>query len=218
MVSLEPKTMSPIGPPIKGANGRTQAPGFTLIELILVMALLIIVIAAVAPALSQFFHGRNLDSEARRLLSLTRLAQSRAVSEGTPMRVWFDSANHTYGVLGEYGGSTADNSEKIFQLDADLAIDVVQDTRNRISSPSRAPVRAKAGMARDGSSTAVGIRFLADGTVDESSPDQIRLYEDPSRRPATSGAKGDNHEVWITTDAFRLRYEIATNIPSAKRR
>src|SRR5207249_2115896 len=55
---------------------------FTLIELILVMALLAIVLAVSAPALSTFFQGRTLDSEVRRFLSLTRYGQSRAVSEG----------------------------------------------------------------------------------------------------------------------------------------
>src|SRR5437773_775638 len=45
---------------------------FTLVELILVMALLGIVLAVSAPSLSNFFHGRTLDSEARRLMALTR--------------------------------------------------------------------------------------------------------------------------------------------------
>src|SRR5437763_11469882 len=61
---------------------------FTLIELILVMALMSIVIALIAPSLSNFFRSRTLDSEARRFVSLTRYVQSRAVSEGIPMMVW----------------------------------------------------------------------------------------------------------------------------------
>src|SRR5262249_9004612 len=39
--------------------------GFTLIELILVMALLTVAVSVTAPALSNFFRGRALDSEAR---------------------------------------------------------------------------------------------------------------------------------------------------------
>src|SRR5215831_89969 len=71
----------------KGAVFRTAVQtqdAFTLIELILVMAILTVAVAITAPALSNFFHGRSLDSEARRLLSLTRQGQSRAVSEGLP--------------------------------------------------------------------------------------------------------------------------------------
>src|SRR3954462_714543 len=71
---------------------------FTLIELILVMALLMIVLAVSAPSLQGFFKGRNLDAEARRLYSLTSYAQSRAVSEGIPMLVWFDTRQRMYGL------------------------------------------------------------------------------------------------------------------------
>ena len=46
--------------------------GFTLIELVLVMTLLIVVISFSAPSLGKFFRGRALDGEARRLLSLSR--------------------------------------------------------------------------------------------------------------------------------------------------
>src|SRR5207253_10956500 len=43
--------------------------GFTLIELILVMTILTIAVSLTAPALANFFRGRTLDSEARRLLA-----------------------------------------------------------------------------------------------------------------------------------------------------
>ena len=55
------------------------------------MALLTMVISLTAPSLSRFFRGRTLDSEARRLLALTRSGQSRAVSEGMPMDLWVDA-------------------------------------------------------------------------------------------------------------------------------
>ena len=64
---------------------------FTLIELILVMAMLLIVLGIAFPSLKRFFRGRNLDSEARRFLSLTQYGQSRAVSEGFPMVLWIDA-------------------------------------------------------------------------------------------------------------------------------
>src|SRR6266850_7624427 len=76
---------------------RPQASGFTLIELILVMSLLIIAVGLSFPALQDFFRGRGLDSEARRFLSLVRYGQSRAVSEGIPMLLWVDAREGTYG-------------------------------------------------------------------------------------------------------------------------
>ncbi len=201
-------TMSPIGAPANGARPRRPAVAFTLIELILVMALLVIVIATVAPSLSHFFHGRNLDAEARRFLSLTRFGQSRAISEGVPMRLWIDVNRHTYGLQGEYGGSTMDNSSRVYPLDPELLISV--ERNNRITS-SRRVATVNTGVATDGSSLAVGIRFLADGSLDETSPEQIRIYEDPTRRPDTSSSRRGDNEVWITTDLNRLRYEISTN-------
>src|SRR5882724_2717216 len=74
---------------------------FTLIELILVMTVLTIAVAIAAPALANFFRGRTLDSEARRLLALTRQGQSRAISEGIPMELWLDTARGAYGLEAE---------------------------------------------------------------------------------------------------------------------
>src|SRR5512135_2984890 len=73
-------------------------PAFTLIELILVMAILTMAVAVTAPVLSHFFRGRALDSEARRLLSLTRDGQSRAVSEGVPVDLWINAEQASYGL------------------------------------------------------------------------------------------------------------------------
>src|SRR5260370_31322546 len=78
-----------------------RAGAFTLIELILVMTILAIAVSITAPALANFFRGRTLDSEGRRLLGLTHQGQSRAVSEGVPMELWIDSAPTAYGLEAE---------------------------------------------------------------------------------------------------------------------
>src|SRR5690242_5350282 len=82
---------------------RNTSPAFTLVELVLVMAVVVIAIAITAPKLANFFRGRTLDSEARRLLALTHAGQSRAVSEGIPMRLWLDTEQGTYGLQEEAG-------------------------------------------------------------------------------------------------------------------
>src|ERR1700704_2983443 len=74
---------------------------FTLIELILVMTILAIAVSFTAPALANFFRGRSIEYEARRLLALTRHGQSRAVSEGLPMELWVDSSKGAYGLEAE---------------------------------------------------------------------------------------------------------------------
>src|SRR5262249_21799177 len=92
-------TLSPFAIRHSALSERTR--GFTLIELMLVMALLAVVLAVSAPSLSKFFKGRTLDSEARRFVSLTRYGQSRAVSEGVPMMLWIDPKERTYGLQEE---------------------------------------------------------------------------------------------------------------------
>src|SRR5512139_2348010 len=104
---------------------RRWGRGFTLIELILVMALLTVVISLTAPKLSRFFHGRTLDSEARRLLALTRSGQSRAVSEGLPMDLWVDAEKGEFGLEAEPSFETSDPKAVEFALDSGLKIEVV---------------------------------------------------------------------------------------------
>src|SRR5439155_11816305 len=98
---------------------------FTLIELILVMAVLTIAVSVTAPALANFFRGRSLDSEARRLLSLTRQGQSRAVSEGIPMELWLDAANGSYGLEAEPSYEPTDSKAIEFTLEKDIQVEVL---------------------------------------------------------------------------------------------
>ena len=72
--------------------------GFTLIELIFVMALLAGVMAMAAPQLSRFVQGRDLREESRRFLALTRYARSEAVSQGIPMSLWIEPVGNRYGL------------------------------------------------------------------------------------------------------------------------
>src|SRR5437899_9787950 len=90
------------------------ARAFTLIELILVMALLGIVLAVSAPALSNFFRGRTIESEARRFMALTHYAQSRAVSEGIPMSLCIDTRRGIYGLRQATGYTEVDNKAREF--------------------------------------------------------------------------------------------------------
>jgi len=69
----------------------------TLLELILVMALLTLVIGFSLPALSGFFSGRRTLEEARRLLALTHYARSEAISQAYQAEVWLDPENNRYG-------------------------------------------------------------------------------------------------------------------------
>src|SRR4051812_47261095 len=98
---------------------------FTLIELILVMAILVIALATTFPMLQGFFRGRTLESEGRRFLTLTRYGQSRAVSEGIPMTLWINAKQRTYGLEAQTGYLDNDNKAVEYDLDSKLDIEVM---------------------------------------------------------------------------------------------
>src|SRR5437762_4554530 len=103
---------------------------FTLIELILVMTVLTIAVSVTAPALAHFFRGRSLDSEARRLLALTRHGQSRAVSEGVPMELWIDSAQGAFGLEAEPGFEASDPNAQEFTMAQDMRLELINRAAN----------------------------------------------------------------------------------------
>ena len=65
--------------------------GFTLIELMLVLAILAMMVALVAPALAKSSRARNLEQEALRLVALTEYARDEAVSQGVSMAVYVET-------------------------------------------------------------------------------------------------------------------------------
>jgi len=177
----------------------TRQLAFTLIELMLVMALLTIVIAVSAPSLSNFFRGRTLDSEARRFVSLTRYGQSRAVSEGIPMTLWIDTRRGTYGLRQEPGYTDQDTQAVDLVLGPALRLAVAD-----LPGVGAQPVRAS--LAQPADPNIATLRFQPDGFIDPSSPRSVVLSEDI----------GDS--IWITQTRNRLNYEIHTNtIPNSAR-
>ena len=180
-------------------NPQAAALAFTLIELILVMALLTIVISLTAPKLSRFFHGRTLDSEARRLLALTRSGQSRAVSEGVPMDLWVNADKGEFGLEAEPSFETSDPKAVAFALDSGLKIEVVNKT---LVAPATTLNRAR--QASTASTPRVvlaqgdlpAIRFLPDGSLGETSPQKLHL------------TSGDGSSVWLAQSRDGLNYEI----------
>src|SRR3954465_13754828 len=114
-------------------SGQHESGAFTLIELILVMTILTIAISVTAPALANFFRGRSLDSEARRLLALTRQGQSRAISEGVPMQLWVDAAHGGYGLEAEPSYEPTDAKMLEYTLNTDLKIEAITSNTPRHS-------------------------------------------------------------------------------------
>ena len=154
--------------------------GFTLIELILVLALLVIITAIAVPRMSGFIRGRALDSEARRLAALMHAGQSRAVSEGAPMMLWIDEKGSAYGLEAETSGENGDAKAEDLSMDSTLQIAVQ-------NAGAATPVTFK---------NLPAIKFLPDGTVDENSPQTLKLTD-------TAG-----FSRWLAETKLRTGYEI----------
>lgn len=153
---------------------------FTLIELILVMALIVIAVSIIAPRMAGFIRGRALDSEAQRLYALMHAAQSRAVSEGAPMMLWVDAANGGYGLDAETSGPNGDAKEESLTVDSTLQIAVLSVGTTATATFKNLPA----------------IKFLPDGTVDESSPKTLQLTDSAG------------FSRWLIETAGRTGYEI----------
>lgn len=160
------------------------------------MTLLLIVAGVAFPTLKNFFHGRALDSEVRRFLSLTRYAQSRAVSEGIPMVLWLDARGGTYGLQTEAGYLELDARAVEYELDEDLSFDVSQPPVAALISPRNRSVIQAANLP--------AIRFSPDGSIGETSPEYVRFQE---TRTGPEGA------IWVAQVPHRHGFEIRHDEP-----
>ena len=160
-----------------------KSPGqcaFTLIELILVLALIVVAVCMVAPRLSDFIRGRAIDSEARRLLALTDAGESRAVSEGMPMVLWFNGKKNACGLEAESPPKGGDTKAENISINDSVSIAPVNSGTSATTTFNHLPA----------------IRFLPDGTVDIGSPRTVQL---------TQG----NDSVWLIELQNRTGYEIS---------
>jgi type II secretion system protein H len=154
---------------------------FTLIELIFVLALLVIITSIAVPRMSGFIRGRALDSESRQLMALMHAAQSRAVSEGMPMMLWINAPAGQYGLVAEISGKEDDAKAETLTLDGTLKIAALNAGTGASATFGNLPA----------------IRFLADGTVDEGSPQTVQL------------ADQDGFGRWLVEAPNRTGYEIS---------
>lgn len=171
------------------------------------MALLVIAFGVTFPALQGFFHGRVLDSEANRLLALTRYGQNRAVSEGVPLLLWVDTRSGMYGLEVVPGFVDEDPHAVEFQVDNDLELTISRDTlvggertlalqtpdAPRTSPKLRSQVRTLSGLP--------AIRLQPDGFIGDQSPAYLKLTE------------GEKDARWLVQTTNRLTYELRSEEP-----
>jgi type II secretory pathway pseudopilin PulG len=202
MDSLEMTTTLPTG---TSSDARRQG-AFTLVELILVMALLVMAVSIIMPTMSRFFGARAADSEARRFLALTHYGQNRAVSDGVTMMLWVDSANRAYGLEREPGYGDRDPLAVENTLADGLKIDTVRSTAKLPVANSQTG-RILTGQVAQGKARLPAIYFMPDGAVNDAlsvSGVSIQNAKDPP--------------VWVALSSSQLSYGIQTQNPTAVRR
>ena len=175
-------------------RGKQFVAAFTLIELILVMALFVIVIGVVSPELSSFFRGRNLDNDAEQFLSLTRYGRSRAISEGVPIELWINPKAGSYGLQALSGYTeTRTNALRYAVSDSvqiSTSIPVATLVHSNYWTQTKTFVR--------GLPT---IRFQPDGYISDTSPRDIYFKQ------------GNDSTIVIAKDPSNLRYEMQSTQP-----
>ncbi|HEV7867610.1 MAG TPA: GspH/FimT family pseudopilin [Chthoniobacteraceae bacterium] len=136
-----------------------RGSAFTLVELILVMALLAVIFAFSAPALGRSMRDRHLKDEAVRLVALTEYARNEAVSQGVPMVVWADPEARRFGVEPKAGFAGAEARRREYALSSNLRVEIA--TAATIS----------------GSRVIEAIEFTPDGTPSLTSAESVRLID-----------------------------------------
>ena len=170
---------------------RSTFTAFTLIELIFVLALLAITAVFVTASMGPFFRGRALGFEARRLLSLTHYAQSRAVAEGVPVVLWINPADSTYGltIQASFSDPEGDPRAVTYAADSGLTLHTPANTSTAVSEEED----ERLGITNDGLAV---IRFTPDGFFDESSVNRIVIRQ------------GTEAALELVPTVNRLGYEI----------
>ena len=168
-------------PPRNDSARASQA--FTLVELILVMALLTTLLALSAPTILRSFKGRDLDQDATLLFAVTEYARSEAVSQGVPMSVWIDPGTGSFGVHASDGYAGDARREKTCALSTGVRFDAVEAETDQSGRPVLAT-------------------FEPEGTLDpESSIAALRLL------------KGDAAAISLEQTGDGWGYEIVKEAP-----
>jgi prepilin-type N-terminal cleavage/methylation domain-containing protein len=168
--------------------------GFTLVEMVVVMAIMVVVIGTVAPSLKGFLQGRNLTNEARQFWSLTHYGLNRAVNEGVPVDLWIDVKRGSYGLAASGGYTETKTNAVSMTLDPDVKMAVSPApgmlSQSNFWTPST--------LARGRRGVPV-IRFQPDGFISDTSPQSVVF------------GQGTYPQIWIVENTNHTRYDIEFN-------
>ena len=163
-------------------RGRTRA-GFTLIELIVVLFILLLLTAAVVPRVVALQQSRRLKDAEGRVIRLPAEAANEAVRSGKPVRLRVDGADL---VLDRAPVGAAPEEFKRAALGRDLRVSAVTQNGQPAGAASWQWT-----VYPDGSADSGGIEF-AEGTAQKS----LRLSSDGSARWIAGSLPAEAPERW----------------------
>ncbi len=155
----------------RGPKSSRRADGFTLLELVVVLALAVLLVAIVPPLLTAALPGAELKSASRRIAASLRLAREEAIRKGHDVAFILDLEKHRYRVEGPF---------RTVQLPADLDLTLIA-AASEMQGEERGAIRffpdgsATGGrilLSRGGKGWQVGVQWLS-GHV------QLAPWEEP---------------------------------------
>jgi type IV fimbrial biogenesis protein FimT len=88
--------------------------GFTLLELLIVIAIMAIVSTIAVPRVTYYMAERRLNGAARMVMSDLMMARQKAVTQNNRFKVFFNTNNHGYTILDDDNGDgTASTGEAV---------------------------------------------------------------------------------------------------------
>lgn len=94
-------------------KARTSCAGFTLMELIVVVMFLGLIMGSIVPIYRDSVRNMRIDRGISDLVTVIRYAQERAVTDGREFRVYLDTEEHRYWMVGF--ARLDDQGEPVFQ-------------------------------------------------------------------------------------------------------
>lgn len=85
-----------------------QKSGFSLIELMITLSVIIILISITIPTINAYQKSLTLNNEATKLIGKLRLAQQQAVSEQIKYSLQLEPATNSYSLINESASSTVE--------------------------------------------------------------------------------------------------------------